>query len=89
MTVNVEEATLKSFEQQLRRSVRGDVSFDELVLGIYSTDASIYQIQPVALLLPRDEADVCAAVKTAAEHNIGILPRGGGTSLGGQAVGPV
>ncbi len=88
MTARVEESTLKSFEQQLRKRVRGDVSFDEVVRGIYATDASIYQIMPVAVLMPRDEEDVLAAVKVAAEHRIPITPRGGGTSLGGQTVGP-
>ena len=82
------ESKLKSFEQQLPKQVRGDVSFDEVVLGICATDASIYQIKPVALCLPRDEEDVLAAVTAAAEHNIPILPRGGATSLGGQAVAP-
>ena len=75
------------FESELRERIKGDVSFDEVTLGIYSTDASIYNIKPVALCLPRDEDDVCAAVQTAAAHNVSILPRGGGTSLGGQAVG--
>ncbi|MDP7162633.1 MAG: FAD-linked oxidase C-terminal domain-containing protein [Phycisphaerae bacterium] len=81
------ESRLKSFRQQLRQRVRGEVSFDELIRGIYATDASIYQIKPVAVFLPRDEDDVLAAINTAAEHNVSILPRGGGTSLGGQAVG--
>ncbi len=82
-----QEAKLAGFEQAIRDRIRGDVIFDEVGRGIYATDASIYQIMPVAVVLPRDEADVCAAVQTAAEHSVGILPRGGGTSLGGQATG--
>ncbi len=82
-----QEIKLAGFEQALRKRVRGDVIFDEVGRGIYATDASIYQIMPVAVVLPRDEADVRAAVRTAAEYNIGILPRGAGTSLGGQAAG--
>jgi len=77
-----------TFEQELRKGVRGDVSFDDVKLGVYATDASIYQIKPVALVLPRDEDDVRVAVAIAARHEVSILPRGGGTSLGGQAVGP-
>ena len=88
MTARIGESKLKSFEQQLSEHVRGDVSFDEVVLGICATDASIYQIKPVALCLPRDEEDILAAMTTAAEHDIPILPRGGATSLGGQAVAP-
>ncbi len=83
----MEKAKLEEFERALRDCVRGDVSFDEVTRGIYATDASFYQITPVAVVLPRNEADVRAAVKVAAEHSVTVVPRGGGTSLGGQAVG--
>ena len=83
----MDDSKLRDFEKELQKRIKGDVSFDEVTLGIYATDASIYQIKPVALCMPRDEDDVRAAVQTAAEHNVSILPRGGGTSLGGQAVG--
>ncbi len=83
----MEEAKLRDFQQALRDCISGDVSFDAVTRGIYATDASIYQITPVAVVLPRGETDVRAAVKTAAEYNVNILPRGAGTSLGGQAVG--
>ncbi|KPK75909.1 MAG: Fe-S protein, partial [Phycisphaerae bacterium SM23_30] len=79
---------LKTFKQQLRRQLRGDVYFDDTTLGIYATDASIYRITPLAVVLPRDEQEVCTAVRLAAEHRVPILPRGAGTSLGGQAIGP-
>jgi len=82
------EVKLKDLELELRQRVRGDVLFDDVSLGIYSTDASIYQIRPTALVLPRDREDVRAAVEIAAAHGVSILPRGGGTSLGGQAAGP-
>ncbi len=85
----MEKGKLKGFEQALRDRICGEVSFDEVTRGIYATDASIYQIAPVAVVLPRDDADVRAAVKTAAEYKVSILPRGGGTSLGGQTVAPV
>ena len=78
---------LKAFENALRERVRGDVLFDETSRSLYSTDASIYQIQPVAVLTPMDVEDVKAALKTAAEFGVTVLPRGGGTSLAGQAVG--
>ncbi|MEA3226264.1 MAG: FAD-binding protein, partial [Planctomycetota bacterium] len=78
----MEKARLEEFERALRDRVRGDVSFDEVTRGIYATDASFYQITPVTVVLPRDEADVRAAVKTAAEYDVTIVPRGGGTSLG-------
>lgn len=75
-------------EQELRREIKGDVSFSDQMRGIYATDASIYQILPVGVVLPRDDEDVIHAVRIAAEHGIPVLPRGSGTSLNGQATGP-
>ena len=83
----MEESKRKEFELALRAEIKGDVSFDDYTLGIYATDASIFQITPVAVVLPRDEQDVISAVKIAEKHNVSIVPRGGGTSLGGQAAG--
>jgi FAD/FMN-containing dehydrogenase/Fe-S oxidoreductase len=77
-----------AFEKELRAQISGEVFFDEVTRGIYATDASNYQIMPVAVVVPRDAADVRAAVRCAAQHGITIVPRGGGTSLGGQAVAP-
>ncbi len=81
------DSKVKAFEIELRKSVRGDLYTDEMSRGLYATDASIYQMFPVAVFLPLDEEDVKTAVKIAFEHRIPILPRGGGTSLGGQTVG--
>ncbi|MCH7871120.1 MAG: FAD-binding protein [Planctomycetes bacterium] len=75
------------FERDLRRASRGEVYFDAARRGVYSTDASIYQIQPRAVFVPLDNDDVRAAVAVARQHGVSILPRGGGTSLAGQAVG--
>ncbi|MEX0680799.1 MAG: FAD-linked oxidase C-terminal domain-containing protein [Balneolales bacterium] len=76
-----------SFTTELKKHVKGDVLDDAWSLGIYATDASIYQIIPVAVILPRDEADVKESMAVARRHQIKILPRGGGTSLAGQTVG--
>ena len=83
----MESSKLIDFERKLRSSIKGEVFFDKVTLGIYATDASIYQITPVVVVLPRDETDVIAAVRTATEYKVSILPRGGGTSLNGQCVG--
>ena len=72
--------------EALKKVVRGDVYQDPLMLGIYATDASVYQITPVAVICPKDEADVITALKIAREFKVPILPRGGGTSLAGQTV---
>ncbi len=73
--------------QRLRAEVEGDVLFDAFSRGRYATDASIYQIEPVGVLVPRRWDDVTCAIQIAAEEGISILPRGGGTSQCGQTVG--
>jgi len=83
----VDESKRIQFELELRTGVTGDVLFDKYSLGIYATDASIYQIMPVAAVLPVDDKDVVATVETALKYHVSIVPRGGGTSLGGQAAG--
>ena len=72
----------------LKDVIKGEVRFDDLSRVLYRTDASIYEIQPLGLILPKDEEDVIAAVRMAGERGVSILPRGGGTSLAGQSVGP-
>src|SRR6185437_11110822 len=74
--------------ERLRKAVRGEVLFDPFSRGRYSTDASIYQIEPVGVVVPRDAADVEAARAIAVEAGVTLLPRGGGTSQCGQTVGP-
>ncbi len=61
--------------------------FDSASRGRYSTDASIYQIEPIGVVVPHDEADVARAIQIAADEGIPVLPRGGGTSQCGQTVG--
>ena len=73
--------------EALRYAVKGEVHFDDVSRMLYRTDASIYEIEPLGLLVPKDEADVVVVVKMAAERGMAILPRGGGTSLAGQSVG--
>lgn len=75
------------FLKDLQLNCQAEILTDELSLGIYATDASVYQITPIAIVLPKQEADVITAVKIAKDHKISILPRGGGTSLAGQTVG--
>ncbi|WEL27260.1 FAD-dependent oxidoreductase (GlcD/DLD_GlcF/GlpCdomain fusion protein) (plasmid) [Haloferax volcanii] len=72
---------------ELRDRVDGDVKFDEYAQVLYATDGSIYQARPAGVVLPRDADDVRATVETAANHGVPVLPRGTGSSLGGQTVG--
>nr|WP_255592634.1 FAD-binding and (Fe-S)-binding domain-containing protein [Bordetella sp. BOR01] len=72
---------------RLRSETQGEVLFDRGARGRYSTDASIYQIDPVGVLIPRAGADVEAALGICRELSVPVLARGGGTSQCGQTVG--
>jgi FAD/FMN-containing dehydrogenase/Fe-S oxidoreductase len=71
----------------LRRVVGGEVRFDPYSRHLFSRDASMYAIEPIGVVFPRDADDVAAVVSTAAEFGVPVLPRGAGTSLAGQTVG--
>jgi len=71
----------------LQGSINGDVRFDHISRTLYSTDASIYQIMPIGVVIPRDPEDIVATLRIAHGEGVPVLPRGGGTSLAGQAIG--
>jgi FAD/FMN-containing dehydrogenase/Fe-S oxidoreductase len=73
--------------EALRAAVGGEVRFDAYSRYLYSRDASMYAIEPIGVVFPRDADDVAAVVCTAAEFGVPVLPRGAGTSLAGQTVG--
>jgi FAD/FMN-containing dehydrogenase/Fe-S oxidoreductase len=73
-----------ALEQGLRRSIQGEVRFDNSTRALYSTDGSNYRQVPVGVVIPRDNHDVIAAIATCREHGAAVLCRGGGTSLAGQ-----
>lgn len=76
-----------ALERLLSGVLEGEVRFDRYSKALYSTDASLYQIQPIGVVIPKHRQDVVKTVQIAAEHKVPILPRGGGTSLAGQSVG--
>src|SRR5438132_2103535 len=73
--------------RRLRAECRGDVLFDRAARGRYATDASIYQVFPIGIVVPRDEADAKAALAVARGQGVPLLPRGAGSSQCGQTVG--
>jgi FAD/FMN-containing dehydrogenase/Fe-S oxidoreductase len=73
---------------ELRKRFRGDIRQDLASKILYSTDASIYQIEPAGVLIPRTSEDLQVAVDLAAKHGVSVTARGAGTSLAGQAIGP-
>ncbi|MBE2997474.1 FAD-binding oxidoreductase [Nocardiopsis sp. HNM0947] len=71
----------------LESRVRGTVSFDAGTRALYTSDASNYRRVPLAVVLPETVEDCVAAVRTCAEHGVPVVPRGGGTSIAGNAIG--
>src|SRR5690348_2895782 len=72
--------------RRLARNIKGPVLFDRASRGRYSTDASIYQIQPVGVIVPDTIDDVAVAMAIAQEEGVPVLARGAGTSQCGQTV---
>jgi FAD/FMN-containing dehydrogenase/Fe-S oxidoreductase len=87
LPVIAENPVAGRLERALTQRIRGEVRFDAKSRLLYSTDASLYQILPVGVVLPRDAEDAVAAIRVAAELGVPVLPRGGGTALAGQTVG--
>src|SRR5207302_5240776 len=79
--------TASELERDLAREIVGDLRFDRVSRALYSTDASVYQIEPLGIVIPRTADDAVATVKMARRHAVSITARGGGTSQAGQAVG--
>ena len=75
------------FIHELKKRFAGDVRLDAASRALYSTDASIYQIEPLGVAVPKTQEDLHAAVELAAKYRVPILPRGAGSSLAGQAIG--
>ncbi len=72
--------------EELSKRVSGEVRFDPFSRVLYSTDASIYQMEPVGVVIPRSVEDVLAALEVARDNRVPALPRAGGTGLAGQSV---
>jgi len=80
-------ANSSSLAARLRKEFDGEVLFDRASRARYSTDASIYQVEPIGIAVPRNEEAARVALAIAAEEGVPILPRGAGSSQCGQAVG--
>jgi FAD/FMN-containing dehydrogenase/Fe-S oxidoreductase len=68
-------------------AVNCEVALDNLTRQLYATDASIYQVEPLAVAFPRSTKQACAIIQAASQASIPIIPRGAGTGLAGGAIG--
>jgi FAD/FMN-containing dehydrogenase/Fe-S oxidoreductase len=71
----------------LKGLIKGECFFDDLTRTLYSTDASIFQIEPLGVVAPRDETEVRILVRYAMERGIALVPRGAGTGMAGESLG--
>jgi FAD/FMN-containing dehydrogenase/Fe-S oxidoreductase len=76
----------KDFFESLAQIVSSSFHYDQKTLGLYATDASLYQVEPIAVFIPTCEEDLIRAVKIAHKYHVPIMPRGSATSLAGQTV---
>jgi FAD/FMN-containing dehydrogenase/Fe-S oxidoreductase len=84
----VDLAQREQIRDDLKGAIKGEVLFDELSCVLYSTDASLFEVRPLGVVVPRDEEDVQTLVRFAGENQLPLVPRGAGTGLSGEAVGP-
>ena len=75
-------------QDDLRGLVAGEVRCDDVVLQLFASDASIYEIRPLGVVRPRSAADVSACVRYAAEKRIPLHARGAGSGVAGESLGP-
>lgn len=86
-TVLPPNETCEALARRLVAETQGEVLFDDASRGRYATDASIYQIMPVGVLVPKTERDIATAIDVARDLKVPVLARGGGTSQCGQTTG--
>jgi FAD/FMN-containing dehydrogenase/Fe-S oxidoreductase len=80
-------AKTKSLERSLSAAIEGDVRFDVVSRRAYSVDASIYEIEPIGIVIPKHKGDAMEALAIAREHDVPIIPRGAATGITGGAIG--
>ena len=78
---------MSDLQTDLEARLAGEIRFDAVSRALYSTDASVYQIEPVGVAVVRSREDALAALECARAHGCSITARGGGTSQAGQAIG--
>ena len=76
-----------ALQAELERAISGEVRFDTISRALYSTDASVYQIKPIGVAIPKTRHDIISIVEICRRFRCPITMRGGGTSQGGQAIG--
>src|SRR5579864_1912631 len=87
MKGSVSGSPSEALRLELEQAIAGEVRFDAVARALYSTDASVYQIEPVGVVIPRDRQDILRALDICSRFHCPVTLRGGGTSQAGQAIG--
>ncbi|HJZ55858.1 MAG TPA: FAD-binding oxidoreductase, partial [Gemmataceae bacterium] len=82
------DITPQQLTDELRGLFRGRLALDELSRGLYATDASPFEVNPFGVAFPKDAEDLSALVRYCHEHTVAIIPRGAGTGVAGESLGP-
>ena len=83
----MDPALRQRVHDDLKGVVKGELLFDDISRTLYSTDASLFEIEPLGVVVPRDEEDVQALVRYAGENQASLIARGAGASLAGESLG--
>ena len=78
---------VQALQRDLESQIDGEVRFDKVSRALYSTDASVYQIEPTGVVVVKSREDIVRAVNICKKHRCPLTMRGGGTSQAGQAIG--
>ncbi|MEQ1948415.1 MAG: FAD-binding oxidoreductase, partial [Bryobacteraceae bacterium] len=84
---NASLVNVDALRGELENAIEGEVRFDAVSRALYSTDASVYQIKPLGVTIPKTREDIIKIVQICARHGCPITMRGGGTAQGGQSIG--
>jgi FAD/FMN-containing dehydrogenase/Fe-S oxidoreductase len=84
----MDPAQRERVRDDLKGIVRGELLFDDLSRALYSTDASVFEVEPLGVVVPRDAEDVQALVRYAREHQASLIARGAGSGVAGESLGP-
>ncbi|MFQ3649990.1 MAG: FAD-binding protein [Gemmataceae bacterium] len=82
----MEPATRKNLHDDLRGILRGELLFDDCSRMLYASDASLFQVEPAGVVVPRDEEDLIHLVRYAADHDLSLTARGAGTGYAGESL---
>jgi FAD/FMN-containing dehydrogenase/Fe-S oxidoreductase len=87
-SIDATQDQIQYLQREIEQSIDGAVYFDQLSRQLYSTDASNYRLVPTGVVIPRNIDDIIAVIEVANRHGVSLVPRGSGSSLAGQAIGP-